>query len=200
MASQAERRAKTRNKIIKAAKKLFDKQGFESTSVDQIVNTANVAKGTFYQYYDTKIEILADVIRDEGSQQTREALEKAAKGSPVIPILEAYIQTLCEWFEGHSKIAEALIFSSLKTIGDKELCDSHRYGRSFLMELMKLAQKQGAVRDDVPAGELAKVLGGSLAFSVLAWCKNPQPRALVESMNHSLEIFLHGAKKGDFND
>ncbi|QKE37332.1 MAG: TetR/AcrR family transcriptional regulator [Ferrovum myxofaciens] len=69
MATQAERRAETRNKIIQAAKRLFDKHGFELTSVDQIVTGANVAKGTFYQYYETKVDVLADVARDEGAEK-----------------------------------------------------------------------------------------------------------------------------------
>jgi pyruvate,water dikinase len=57
MASQAERRHDTRRRILSAAGKLFKVHGFEGTSVDQIVAAANLAKGTFYQYFQTKIDV-----------------------------------------------------------------------------------------------------------------------------------------------
>lgn len=194
MATQSERRAETRKKIIQAAKKLFEKHGFESTSVEQIVARAKVAKGTFYQYYETKFDILADAARDEGAEKARHALQTVANGSPAIPVLEQYIMALCNWFEAHEKIAEALIFASFKTSFDEAITEPHRHSRTILLELMKLAQQQGSIRNDVPAGELAKVLGGSLIASVLGWCKKPDPGALVVSMQHTLTIFLEGAK------
>lgn len=194
MATHQERRAATRKKIIQAAKRLFDQQGFESTSVDQIVASAKVAKGTFYQYYDTKIEVLVDLTRDDGEEKKRLALEAVAAGSPALPVLEQYIAALCLWFEAHEKIAEALIFASFKTNHDEVITAPHRYTRTFLLELMRLAQQQGVIRDDVPATELAKVLGGSLTVSVLGWSKKPEPGALLISMQHTLTIFLEGAK------
>ena len=197
MASQEQRRAKTRNKIILAAKKLFDREGFEATSVDQIVKAADVAKGTFYQYYETKVDVLADITRDEGAEKTHAALEAVAGGAPAIPVLEKYIQALCVWFEGHEKIAEALIFSSLKTIGQEENLDQFRYSRRFLVALFKLAQEHGELRDDVAPGELAKIIGGALVISVLGWSKNPVPGTLANSMRETLKIFLQGAQLGN---
>ena len=196
MTSQEQRRAQTRKKIIRAAKKLFDKQGFESTSVDQIVKAADVAKGTFYQYYSTKVDVLADLTRDEGAEKTRAVLEAVAGGAQAIPVLEQYIQALCVWFEGHEKIAEALIFSSLKTIGQEENLDQLHYSRRFLVALFKLAQEHGELRDDVAPGELAKIIGGALIVSVLGWSKNPVPGSLVNSMRETLKIFLQGAQPG----
>lgn len=194
MASQEQRRTQTRQKIVQAAKKLFDRQGFEATSVDQIVKAADVAKGTFYQYYETKVDVLADLTRDEGAEKTRAALEAVANGAPAIPMLERYLQAMCEWFESHEKIAEALIFSSLKSIGREDSLDQHRYGRRFLVALFTLAQEHGELRHDVAPGELAKVIGGALVMSVLGWSKNPVPGALAKSMNETLKVFLQGAK------
>lgn len=194
MASQAERRIETRRKIIQAAKTIFNEQGFDATSVDQIVTLANVSKGTFYQYYETKVDVLADVTRDERSDKSRQALETVANGSPALPVLEQYVHALCLWFESHEKIAEALVLASFKSDFDDASREPQRYTRIFLFELMKLAQQQGALRKDIPAAELAKVLGGSLVASVLGWCRQPRPNALVESMQYTLKIFLEGAR------
>ncbi len=193
MATQAERRAHTQRRIINAAKLLFEQQGFDQASVEQIVKTANVAKGTFYQYYQTKVDILADVARDEGAEKMKQALAAVADGAPALAALERFIQAQCQWFEAHEKVAEALIVASLKTAG-QEMKEKNRHSRFFLAKLMTLAQRQGVIRQELDPKEIAKVIGGALVISVLAWCKQPRPGTLHTTMKQSLDIVLNGAK------
>jgi len=193
MASQEERRAQTRNKITRAAKKLFDKQGFDETSVDQIVTRAKVAKGTFYQYYETKLDLLMDVVRDEGAERFKAALKAAENGSPPLAILERFIMAQCDWFEANEKVAGALIMASLKTVGH-ELKKKERHSRVFMTKLMQIAQQQGVVRSELDPKEISKVIGAALVISVLAWSHNPKPGVLKKSMKQSLDIALNGAK------
>ena len=194
MASQAERKAKTRQKLINAAKRLFEKRGFDDVSVDQIVKAANVAKGTFYQHYQSKTDVLADITRGDGAEQRRQALEAVENGMPAIPVLEQFIDALCQWFEEHEKIAEALIHDSFRINIEEGEDEAHRYNRTFIVALIKLAQQQGSIRTDVPAEELAKILGGSLIASVLWWAQAPQPGALIKSMQYTMKVFLEGAR------
>ena len=51
-----------RNRIQMAAMQLFQEQGVESTSVNEIVKKANVAKGTFYVYYKDKKELISQIL------------------------------------------------------------------------------------------------------------------------------------------
>lgn len=45
---------KTFNKIVKTGKTLFAKQGFYTTSINEIIEKSNVATGTFYIYFESK--------------------------------------------------------------------------------------------------------------------------------------------------
>lgn len=196
MATQAERRAQTQRQIIDAAKTLFDAHGFDAVSVNQIVQAANVAKGTFYQYYETKIDILADVVRDEGETKLKTALEKVQQGMPVLEMLDRFLQVQCQWFEEHEKIADALIMSALKSVGD-DLPNKQRYGRHFQIELMKIGQARGEIRNDVDARTLAKMISGPMVLSVLAWCKKPKPGTLYPAMQEVLKVFIDATRAGD---
>ena len=51
-----------RNELLDAAEDLFIKEGYEQTSVSDIVKRVNVAQGTFYYYFKSKEEILKSVI------------------------------------------------------------------------------------------------------------------------------------------
>ncbi len=49
----------TRERIFKTAIKLFHARGFEATTVDDITEKADVAKGTFFNYFPRKESVLA---------------------------------------------------------------------------------------------------------------------------------------------
>lgn len=48
----------TKKRIQKAAISLFQRQGYQKTTVSQITHEAGVAKGTFFNYFKTKEEVL----------------------------------------------------------------------------------------------------------------------------------------------
>ncbi len=66
------RRARTRQALIQAAETLFAAQGVDAVSIDEIANLADVAKGTFYNYFNDK-----DTLARELSDATRLELEAA---------------------------------------------------------------------------------------------------------------------------
>jgi NADH dehydrogenase len=47
-----------KQRILRAATALFKENGFSNTSVDSITQKANVAKGTFYSFFETKVDVL----------------------------------------------------------------------------------------------------------------------------------------------
>ena len=54
----------TRQRIVAAAVALFAEQGFDATSVNQVVARAGVAKGALYHHFDSKDDLLYEVYRE----------------------------------------------------------------------------------------------------------------------------------------
>ena len=54
------RKLATRNALREAAARLFKEQGYEATTVGQIVRAAHVGERTFYRYFDGKEDLLAE--------------------------------------------------------------------------------------------------------------------------------------------
>ncbi len=50
--------------ILSSAEKLFAEKGFFSTSIADIIQDANIARGTFYIYFDSKNAIFDELIED----------------------------------------------------------------------------------------------------------------------------------------
>ncbi len=54
---------KRRQELIDAAQRLFMAKGYDQTAVSDIVKELNVAQGTFYYHFESKAEILEEVIK-----------------------------------------------------------------------------------------------------------------------------------------
>lgn len=54
-----------RTQILASSKRLFDRDGFEATSIEAIAAVVDVSVGTIYKFFPTKIDILAGLLREE---------------------------------------------------------------------------------------------------------------------------------------
>jgi len=59
----AEHKARTRARIIEAARVLFNRRGFEQVSIDEIMQHAGLTRGGFYNHFASKDELYAEAIR-----------------------------------------------------------------------------------------------------------------------------------------
>ena len=63
-------------RLLKTAFKLFTEKGIKNTSIQEIVDNANVAKGTFYLYFKDKYEIRDVLIAKKSEKLFADALQE----------------------------------------------------------------------------------------------------------------------------
>ena len=51
-----------KHELLQIAYRMFISRGYENTSVDEIIAEADIAKGTYYYYFETKEQMLEEVI------------------------------------------------------------------------------------------------------------------------------------------
>jgi len=70
----AERRERTRKRLLEAALVVFSQHGVEGSVVDEVTTIAGVARGTFYNYFRTNEELLSTVAT-EATNEVVNAIE-----------------------------------------------------------------------------------------------------------------------------
>ena len=65
-----------KNRLLETAFRLFTDKGIKDTSIQDIVDNANVAKGTFYLYFKDKYEIRDILIAKKSHKLFSEALQE----------------------------------------------------------------------------------------------------------------------------
>ena len=155
-----EKRAKTRAQLISAATSLFAKRAVESVTVDDIVNEARVAKGTFYVHFDD-LNALTVAVADELVRTFDELLQpqRLSMPDPLMRIAFACNGFFEKALEDPSWAAVvARMAWSFPTVG--------RVARSRLLEDLKLALKEAPQQDSSLELNLEVVLG--IVLQVLA--------------------------------
>lgn len=69
---------KTFNRIINSGKKLFSKQGYQATSINEIIDKAKIATGTFYIYFDDKLALYVYLLQ-QYRLKIKEAINEGIK-------------------------------------------------------------------------------------------------------------------------
>lgn len=101
-----------KNEIIQAAAVLFAEKGYEQCSVNDILNTVGIAKGTFYHYFKSKEDVL-DAAVEKMSEQVFAHVQEKAKRKELSPI-DRMIQILLA-ARVTNRMGEALIDEMHKT-------------------------------------------------------------------------------------
>lgn len=169
------RSAETRERLYRAALRLFAERGFQETTVEDITEAADVGKGTFFNYFKTKEHVLA-AFGSERIAALERALEQARAGKG--PILDV-LRDLAVNVAGQSKESPALlraIFAAHATSAPvrAQLQKRMQTTRRLLAEIFSLAQHRGEVRRDLSAMDLASRTQIVFVGLTLAWAVVPE--------------------------
>lgn len=109
-----------KEKIIKAAKKEFARVPFSETSIKNIVEDAEIARGSFYQYFETKQDLLEYIISNHVmmvNKSTEETFYKT-NGDIFEVFISMYDQILAQCMEEEEIRLYKNIFENMKNSED----------------------------------------------------------------------------------
>jgi len=152
----------TFKKIIRTGKKLFAKQGFQATSINDIIAKSKVAAGTFYLYFDNKLALYLYLL-EEYKREIRATSAMAATGYKNRYDIERAGLKSFILYAKRDPLAYKLIWESMSVDPSifKQYYESFAKAYSFhLEEYVHLGQ----VRDDVDLETASFVLMGIANF------------------------------------
>src|SRR4051812_1046860 len=87
------KRSEKKQRIFGGAVRLFAEKGYQTTTVDEITEAADVAKGTFFNYFQTKEAVLQDFARLQMSR-IEQAREQVKSGENLREVLREMVRNL----------------------------------------------------------------------------------------------------------
>jgi len=189
--------ADKRDRILKAAIKVFAKNGFYATRVSEIAKAAGVADGTIYLYFKNKDDVLITIFQD-GIQQLLVILrEVATSDEPFDQRITRIIELQLGLLEEQRDLAEVITVNLRQSSSLLK-----QYAAPLFMEyidviagLVREGQKEGAFRKDINPRVVARSLFGALDAILLTWALGEgDPASLRKAASHCASLFLEGLR------
>jgi AcrR family transcriptional regulator len=137
--------AGTRERIVAAAVSLFAEQGFDATSVNEVVLRARVAKGALYHHFASKDDLLYEVYRELVERQSAGLTEILGRGLPPAQALRELIADLVTTTAASAREAK-VFFRESHRLGDANQArvrSARRGIHDAVTELVRSAQASG---------------------------------------------------------
>jgi AcrR family transcriptional regulator len=183
----------TRERITRAALGLFSEKGFVATTVDEIAQRADVAKGTFFNYFPRKEAVLA-AFADQHLSELRDTAERliAESGRGARTKLIELITSTTAVYQRHPDVWLHTYLEFLKG-NVSTLVEIDQRAQGSVRRLIEQGQAAGEIRADVSAERLAYVLRGTFFFTTLSWLYCPEMFELKDELRARLNVVLDGA-------
>jgi len=163
-----------RERIYRAALQLFAERGYLETTVEDITEAADVGKGTFFNYFPTKEHVL-ERYGEERVEAVERALKEVGSGKrSVLLVLKELATDLAGQSSESPELLRAVFAANLTSAPVlAELQKRIERARVLLSEIISTGQKNGEIRHDLPATEMARLFRLIFMGVTVAWAAHP---------------------------
>jgi AcrR family transcriptional regulator len=188
------KKARLRQQIIDTAIRLFRKQGYEKTRVDDIVKILEISQPTFFRYFPSKDAVLRDVGR-RGFECIAGRLksELSSKASTAERLRRLYHSLACE-AESDRPLWQAVVLSgAMDAVRSPEVRGAECIVAGLLREILAQGQERGEITSTFPIVHLAEFMEALYHTVVRQWTVDlTGPHKLTERVDSAVEFFLQG--------
>ena len=185
-----------RQKILDAASLLFEEKGFSETSIADIMKAANLGVGTFYNYFESKEELLLTLLKNLAEKVDRAVEEGQVSNLSSIQLLELACKVLSKLL-AENRFVLPLFLSASEHSDKPELLPTRKYTPTFkpiFETIIRGGQCKGEIRSDVPADLIAEMFHS--IYQAASFSKLDIP--FKENIELKVRLLIDGIKIQNF--
>jgi len=185
----------TQQNILAAAMQLFTRQGVDATTMEQIADHADIAKGTLYNYFPVKEAILSEFIKSRFSQRSPEWIETIHSLPDTRTRLAFVLRELMAGVMRQPELFERYHVYRVQNMLSLRKSEAEESGfRLSSDEIIRLGRQSGELRLDLPAELLLGLFEFIFIEIAMQFYKDPQSFDLETAIARSVDLFLNGAQ------
>jgi AcrR family transcriptional regulator len=190
------KKARLRQQIIETAIRLFRKQGYEKTRIDDIVKILEISQPTFFRYFSSKDAVLRDVGK-RGFECIAERLKsELSTNADTAERLHRLYHAMALEAEADRPLWKAVVLSgAMDPVRSPEVRGVEGVAISRLREILAQGQERGEITSAFPVVHLAEFMEALYHTVVRQWTVDlTGPHKLTERVDSAVEFFLRGVK------
>ena len=183
----------TKGRIVSAAWKLFYAQGYDNTTVDEIIAESGTSKGSFYHYFEGKDALLGSLsyLFDEKYEELIDRIPPQADSFETLMFLNRELFAMIENSVSMDLLAR-LYSSQLVTRGEKHLLDHNRTYYKLLRRIISEGQQRGELSAEATVNEMMQAYAMFERALLYDWCLSEGSYSLTRYGQTMLPRFFGG--------
>ena len=183
----------TKARIVAAAWKLFYEQGYDDTTVEDIIFESQTSKGSFYHYFEGKDALLGSLsmLFDEKYDELSGTMDDDMDAVEALLYLNRELFAMIDSSISLELLAR-LLSSQLITRGERHLLDRNRTYFRLLHRIVRQGQERGQLRGDVTANEIVSAYAMFERALMYDWCLHNGAYALSKYAADTMPMLLEG--------
>ncbi len=199
--SRVERRkAKTRRRIIEVAVQRFKQYDFETTTMEQIAEEADIAKGTLYNYFPSKEAIISAYVQQSFEERRTERIQSLQQIPDTRSRLTLILGELMKRVQAQEDIFEIYLAYRVRQVvslrPDKDEGVKNEFG-SLAVEIIRLGQQNGEIRADLPLEMLVELFEFVFVEVAKQFYLAPDTYNVDVAIAQGVSLYMNGAGTGD---
>lgn len=192
------KREQRKQSLVDSAKALFLKKGYSGTTIDDIVEAADVAKVTFYSYFKSKEEIALEMRRQCHEEAVVYIDEMLSSNQSADQMILKLIKDIVDWTEKNWRLLDVFCtqrFSPLVRLESSEDCKPEPL-TICIDAIIQRGQETGRFRKDIERLRVALLLDLAIMCEQHAWVRNGRKAGtLSPNLEKCFDYALNGILK-----
>ena len=183
----------TKGKIVSAAWQLFYRQGYDDTTIDEIVEASGTSRGSFYHYFDGKDALLSSLsyLFDEKYEELMETMDMSLSPTDKLIFLNQELFGMIENTVSVDLLCQ-LFSSQLVTKGERHLLNTNRTYYKLLRQITVEGQEQDCFKESLSVNDITKAYAMFERGLMYDWCLCNGDYSLCQYSAVMLPLFLKG--------
>jgi MFS transporter, DHA2 family, multidrug resistance protein len=157
------KKARTRDTIQACALRLFRQQGYDATTIEQIIDAADVSETTFFRYFPTKEDL---VLEDDYDPQLIEAFQAQPPQVPPVQALRAAFAAVFAGMTARQRAEQKERIKLILTVPRLRAAMLDQLAQAIQLLARAMAQRAGRRPDDFTVRTVAgAIVGAAMAVS-----------------------------------
>lgn len=186
----------TKGKIVSAAWKLFYEQGYDETTVEEIVEESGTSRGSFYHYFEGKDALLSSlsVLFDDKYAELSKTMDPELSPIEMLKYINQELFLMIENTVSVELLAR-LFATQLTTSGERHLLNTNRIYYKLLRQITMEGQRQGLFKDELSVNDITKAYAMFERGLMYDWCISSGNYSLCQHAQTIMPLFLQGLCK-----
>ena len=183
----------TKGKIVSAAWQLFYRQGYDDTTIDEIVEASGTSRGSFYHYFEGKDALLSSLsyLFDEKYEELMETMDMSLSPIEKLIFLNQELFGMIENTVSVDLLCQ-LFSSQLITKGERHLLNTNRTYYKLLRQITIEGQEQDYFKENLSVNDITKAYAMFERGLMYDWCICNGDYSLCQYSATMLPLFLDG--------